>query len=251
MESMEFSKLYLENLSTSELAALAHSHGIEIPPALDRIFIIEELLELSSDYNELNGISDTAGSASTRCKNFNTQNYRNERANSFGEREKKENQRIEGNSEPSKLPSNYNVSVIYAIVRDPLWVFISWELLQSEKRALEARPNFNGYCLKITKRCDKPDKSPDCYVVPVGNDDTTRYLHFTPSCGTFKVELCAAADTKEIILAKTANFNIPKTLNTEDENIQKNKIWLLSGINDFDILKNIETRRKKPLFRAD
>ncbi|MDR2490928.1 MAG: DUF4912 domain-containing protein [Spirochaetaceae bacterium] len=241
---MEFSKLYLEKLSTSELAALAHAHGIEIPPALDRIFIIEELLELSNDYNEVKNASDAALS---RHKNFNTQNYTNERDVSFG----KENPRIEGSSEPAKLPSNYNVSVIYAIVRDPLWVFISWELLQSEKKALEAQPNFNGYCLKITKRRDKADKNADCYVVPVGNDDTTRYLHFTPSCGMFKVELCALANNREIILAKTANFNIPKTLNTEDENIQKNKIWLLSGINDFDILKNVEIHRKKPVFRAD
>jgi len=42
------SRTWLESLSTAELIKLADSFGIDIPHGLERIFIIEELLEYSN-----------------------------------------------------------------------------------------------------------------------------------------------------------------------------------------------------------
>ncbi|MDR1147291.1 MAG: hypothetical protein LBK66_01525, partial [Spirochaetaceae bacterium] len=45
MDGCRMIRRYLESLTTRELAALADKAGIDIPPELDRIFIIEAILE--------------------------------------------------------------------------------------------------------------------------------------------------------------------------------------------------------------
>ena len=44
MDVTRFTRVFLDSLSTDELVKLADSHGIDIPPDLERIFVIEELL---------------------------------------------------------------------------------------------------------------------------------------------------------------------------------------------------------------
>ena len=47
MDGIPITRSYLETLSSWELVKLSDHYGIDIPPGLDRIFIIEELLEIA------------------------------------------------------------------------------------------------------------------------------------------------------------------------------------------------------------
>ena len=52
MDNSVLTRTYLETLSTSDLIALADDYGIDIPPELNRRFIIAELLEAAEDVND-------------------------------------------------------------------------------------------------------------------------------------------------------------------------------------------------------
>ena len=54
MDNNMLSRPYLESLTSAQLFELAEQYGIDIPPDLNRRFIIGELLEeLESERNEL------------------------------------------------------------------------------------------------------------------------------------------------------------------------------------------------------
>jgi hypothetical protein len=50
MDELHLTRSGLESMSTAELVRVADSFGIDIPPGLDRVFVIEELLDLASLY---------------------------------------------------------------------------------------------------------------------------------------------------------------------------------------------------------
>ncbi|MDR0550839.1 MAG: DUF4912 domain-containing protein [Spirochaetaceae bacterium] len=233
---MKLRKPYLDHLATSELAAIAAARDIEISVPPDRNALIEALLELEE--------GEESGEAENLFKDeialpLEEQEIENEHIQNLECGKKFERGRA-GEYELAKIPLNYNVSVIYAVVRDPLWVFVCWELLAGQKRNLERRHNFNGYMLKVREKEEGTKRYTDFYSIPVGNNDSAWYLHFTPSGGTFRVELCARLSEVELVLAVTGDFTLPKMLNTRDTRYEG--LWKLSGIGELEVLKNIGFR---------
>ncbi|MDR3248021.1 MAG: DUF4912 domain-containing protein, partial [Treponema sp.] len=52
MSDLCLARPYLDSLTTEELARIADNCGIDIPPNLERIFIIEELLDYARAEDE-------------------------------------------------------------------------------------------------------------------------------------------------------------------------------------------------------
>jgi hypothetical protein len=100
----------LESLSTDELIGLAGKIGIDLPESLERIFIIEELMEQKTE-------SHTAQNAH------------------------------EEYSELLSFPENYKKTSINVLIRDPLWAFAFWEI--NDRENLENAAGFKGYFLRI------------------------------------------------------------------------------------------------------
>ncbi|MDR0539506.1 MAG: DUF4912 domain-containing protein [Spirochaetaceae bacterium] len=234
---MKFQKPCLENLSTSEIAALACASGIEIYGALDRNALLRELLE---DAAENSGLLRNRSFADA----IEEQEIENEHIQNLENKPKTDRGRA-NEYELAKLPLNYGMSVIYAIVRDPLWVFVCWELLTGKKKNMERRPNFRGYLLKVREKAAGEKNYSDFYSVSVGNKDSAWYLHFTPSGGTFRVELCARLGAAELVLATTGDFTLPRMLVTGSNELYNNELWQISGIKDFAIIKNIGFKRNE------
>ena len=92
---------HLESLSTGELAELADGNGLDIPPGLERVFIIGELLELERVSGCGRGFDGETG----------------------GE----EDVASDEPGEPAALPDRYGTSFVDVLIRDPLWVFVFWE----------------------------------------------------------------------------------------------------------------------------
>ncbi|MDR2601837.1 MAG: DUF4912 domain-containing protein [Spirochaetaceae bacterium] len=229
----------LERLSTSELAAIACTCDIELVAPLDRFRLIEELLYIASEGER--------SSPKVPAHYFQTDVVEDVKQEDV----RFEKRRVIENDAPSKLPYYYNVTVIYAIVRDPLWVFVSWELLLGEKKKLESRPNFGGYFLKVTQLKGVEAKKKiygDCYSVAVGKTGGARYIHFGTSGGVFRVELCVSLNNQTLVLAVSEDFNIPKIMDGADKNARSEELWRLSGINEFEVLKNAEVSQKIPVF---
>jgi len=210
------SRSRLDSLSTDELVKLADTYGIDIPPGLERIFIIEELLEAVNDLNEDD--------------------------ESTGE--------IEVNpsySDTVLLPKQYNISFIDVIIRDPLWVFVFWEVKGQDRETHEKADDFNGYCLRVTRQ-----GGDNSFDVSVGVNDNARYICLPEEeldgadCGgSFVVKLGAIRGGSEYHIADSRPFNLPKLHKNEKyTEMSKNPLVRLSGIQDLSVTKNIDRQAR-------
>ncbi|MDR2419369.1 MAG: DUF4912 domain-containing protein [Treponema sp.] len=200
----------LESLTTQELIQVADSFGIDIPPELDRIFIIEELME-SAEEEE---VSDAPA---------------NKKAAPYRKLLEK---RI---TEPVPLPQQYNITFIEVMLRDSLWAFTFWEVKSDDKEIYEKADDFVGYQLKVSEYRN----SQEPFTILVGTEDDAWYIGFPPGGGHFKIELCALRGDEEIVLAASHPFTMPRLFNpSEDVVLYKNPLIRLSGIEDFSILHN-------------
>jgi hypothetical protein len=224
----ENARSYLESLTTRELIRMADREGIDIPPDLERVFIIQELLE-----ND--GLESPP--------------------------EPKE----QGRLSPVPLPKQYNITYLEVLLRDPLWVFAFWEIKKYDKEFFENSGDFEGYCLRVSSAGlalfpgdktsgEKASRLETVFTVSVGVDDTAWYLGFPPQGGEFYVELCVrlknsrepgrngnGTDILLKSLAVSRPFSMPRLFNPpENEEALKNPLIRLSGAEYFSILRNTE-----------
>ncbi|MDR2630961.1 MAG: DUF4912 domain-containing protein, partial [Spirochaetaceae bacterium] len=207
---------YLESLTTAELAKLADNYGVDIPPGIERIFIIEELLDLEGEGGDGSG---------------------------------REGEIPLGNMEllePVPVPKQYHITYIDVLIRDPLWVYAFWEIKGYDKDLHERADDFEGYHLKIVPLPDKkrPVFNPDdSFSIPVGIGDSAWYIGFPPVGGRFRVEIDVSRGGEEIVLAVSRPFTLPKLLDLPEWKNGRNSeepLVQLSGIDEIPILRNID-----------
>jgi hypothetical protein len=219
MEDPRLKRSYLERLSSGELVNLADSYGIDIPPGLDRIFIIKELLELGHE-------GDSGGKGSVL--------------------------REQDLLEPAPLPRHYNVTFIDVLLRDPLWAFAFWGIKSHDKEIYEKADGFEGYFLKVIPLANDKSGNPqgdDPFIIPVGIKDSSWYIGFPPTGGRFKVGFCMTRGGCEVPLALSLPFRIPVFLNLpegEYEKNRKNPLVCLSGLDDLPVLRNTDRLSRIP-----
>ena len=211
------SRTWLESLSTAELIKLADSFGIDIPHGLERIFIIEELLEYS--YTDV--------------------------------REKTDDLEINpAYIETTMLPKQYNISYIEVIIRDPLWVFVYWEIKGHDREIYEHADDFKGYCLRVVPLSEKNTELNEAsFTVPVNTDDSARYLgfaeHSSRSHGRYIIRLDVIRGSSELPVVESLPFCLPRLIENEDINIMKeNPLFRFSGVQDLSIIKNTDKQSK-------
>ncbi|MDR2510596.1 MAG: DUF4912 domain-containing protein [Spirochaetaceae bacterium] len=224
---IKISKPYLEGLTTHELINLAASFNIDIPYGLDRIFIIEELLE------------------AIPC----LQIYQHDKTLREEEKQYAVKSHLEMPS-PSPLPQIYNKTYIDVVVRDPFWVFAIWEVSAVEHKKYEKVEGFSGYslCVRCAEKSTGAD-TPFMYTANISGNDKSRYLHFpqeTPckkqctarNC-SFIVELCAFIKGEKEILIASYPFTLPRGLSCADDSVALNMPLLkLSGIEHLKIARS-------------
>ena len=93
MSDTKLSRAYLETLPSADLIALADDFGIDIPENLNRRFIIGELLEAAEDMDDSDDDLEESSEITT-----------------------------------ADLPETYNETVISAVLRNPVWLFVYWDV---------------------------------------------------------------------------------------------------------------------------
>jgi hypothetical protein len=221
MDEVRLTRDGLNSLSTSELVKLADAYGIEIPPGLERVFIIEELLDMVQE--------DT-------------------------EREEGEICPVAGAEFPetAELPKQYNITFLEVMIRDPLWVFVFWEIKSHDKEFHEKAPDFGGYCLRVIPlEWNRTDRKENPFTVSVGMDDNAWYLGFPPAEGRYRVELCVIRGNEEIVLVVSRPFMMPRLLSRPKSgagpdasgdmpDVYHNPLAQLSGAEDFPVIRNAD-----------
>jgi len=207
---------YLESLSTGELNLLAEKHGLDIPPDIDRFFIIEELFYL--DYN----------AEDTEHHDINFPESNNVVFKEF-----------------DILPKQYHITYIEVLIRDPLWAFTFWEVKESAKDIFKRSMENEGYCLRVIPL--REDGSPDMagsFIVAVDMNDCGRYLGFPPDNGRrFKVELCMQIEDHIKVIAESRPFTLPGLIDPKMSNesiraVYGNSLAQMSGIDSFSLVRS-------------
>ncbi|MDR2094704.1 MAG: DUF4912 domain-containing protein [Treponema sp.] len=219
MEEHRITKEYLESLTIGELTRMADAYNIDIPPDMERIFIIEELWDFFSEDEDAE--EETAIPLQGEVRYI----------------------------ESVPLPKQYNITFIETILRDPLWVFAYWEVKNSEREKYEKDGEFEGYEL-LVEPLNRQDGN--AFTIQVGNDDHAWYLGFPPEGGRYRVKLCVLMEGQRLVLAVSRPFILPflaqnpmrsecclgARLDPREAEIYRNPLAILSGVEDFHILRN-------------
>jgi hypothetical protein len=213
------SRILLESLSNDELIKLADSYGIDIPYGLERIFIIEELLEYSSTSGE--EVNDGLNIDSSI-------------------------------PETVVLPKQYNISYIEIIIRDPLWVFAFWEIKGHDRELHENANDFKGYCLRVIPLNEdekEPKSAVNSFTIPVGINDSARYFgfveHSSKAQGRYIMKLGVVRGDSELHIASSKPFCLPRLIENDDIKIMdENPLVNLSGIQDLTITKSTDRQSR-------
>ncbi|MDR2746785.1 MAG: DUF4912 domain-containing protein [Treponema sp.] len=223
MDHLPLARPYLDSLTTQELARLADKYGIDIPADLDRIFIIEELL----DYERGEEAEEETESSFSGSPDY---------------------------LETAPIPRQYNITFIDVMVRDPLWAFVFWEVKEHDREIFEKNPDFSGYFLRVSPAKEGNPLGDLSFTVQVDNGDTARYLGFSEyppeglRDGVFRVEFCVGFGGSWEALAVSRGFRLPrlqkKTIRDQDP---PPGLPLLSGLDEFPILRSAD-RMSHPRF---
>ncbi|MDR2952708.1 MAG: DUF4912 domain-containing protein [Treponema sp.] len=224
-EDVPMSRHLLESLSTGELLELTNVLGIDIPPETERILIIEEILEsYFENNNEDEMVSETTPVF----------------------------------TETVALPKQYNISFVEVKIRDPLLVFVFWEIKGHDKELHEKADNFNGYCLRVIplndggnwrlasngfSSNDDTKTKGDSFTVAINVNDQARYIgfpeHTSKTADSFIIKLCAIRSDKEMQIAVSQPFNLPRLAEFE-KLCGMNPLIELSGARDFLTIKSTD-----------
>lgn len=179
MDSTCITRSYLETLSTQELLSLADEYGIDIPEDLNRRFIIGELLEAAEEMND----------------------YQPETMQETGE-------------VPAlmELPATYNETAITAILRNPVWCYVYWDIRDADREAISHSPDFAALKLKISFFSDADAVKPsESFEVSVNLTDKDQYVFIPNSENFFRIDLCSEYRNQPAkLLASSRVLTIPK-----------------------------------------
>ncbi len=178
---MTLSRTYLESLTTADLISLADDYGIDIPEGLSRRFIIGELLEVIDEPPKASGQGDMNINNSIQIT--------------------------------TTLPKTYNETQISAILRNPAWIFVYWDINDADMRALQHPKQFSTFILRVLYFAEPEDEKPaEVYEIPVQNSDRERYIFLSQSFKIVRVDLIIEFKNKEpLVLAHSQKIVIPKS----------------------------------------
>jgi hypothetical protein len=250
MDELHLTRADLESMTTTELVRVADSFGIDIPPGLDRVFVIEELLDLASLYDSfkeepvspetlqaelppagrgIGGEESREAPVETVPKAPETPLHGREEFSSpiFFPTEDAEGplrgtlvadtrEGVFGTEDfPGSVPfpKQYNITFIDVMIRDPLWAFAFWEIKEHDRKTFEGASGFDGYCLRINPLGKGGRADPlSGFIVPISPGDTAWYIGFPSenTGGRFQVELCASLGERIDTLASSRVFTMPR-----------------------------------------
>lgn len=207
MENKLLSRQNLESMSTSDLISIADDYGIDIPDNLNRRFIIAELLE-AADESENTRKSDSNVVIKEKLEPI-----------------------------PEVLPDTYNETQICAILRNPAWVFVFWDIKENEIIKLKNEYfSIQLFLHVVFYENENKEKIIDSFDIKIKEEDREQYILLPSGKKYFTIELLCITDTEtQQILASTRCITIPTGCDAlakmqPGKDIKMNALVKLSGM---------------------
>lgn len=135
MEQKKLTRSYLETLSSADLISLADEYGIDIPDNLNRRFIIGELLEVSSDLESRDKSNNSDISEMSHLSD--------EESSSLPDS-------LKSDFESNELPKTFNETEIDFTFRNPVWVYVYWDIKNSDIQKINDNDNFEHLSIRVS-----------------------------------------------------------------------------------------------------
>ncbi len=186
----------LNGLSIEALYALADKMGLDLPTGLDRLFIVEALIEaFQEDEEERKSTGDAA-------------DHMEEKKFSGSELDE-----IDASLDVAPcIESRYNETVIHVIARDPAWAFVFWDVRDEELDAIKANDGFSSLFLRVVKEPGYESRDSVAFEVLVGDSDDHWYLHLPEEDRSYRVDLYARTGSRTRLLAHSPIIRTPRAL---------------------------------------
>lgn len=186
-----------DSLSDEELFALAEKLGLDLPPDLDRLFVVEELCDaLAEESAERRSV----GEAPLHVE---------EKKFACSETEDLEL------SSPPPPAVRYSETMIRAIVRDPAWAFAFWDISDAERSFLRAEENESSLLLRVTEVGAEEECRKSSFDIPVAEDDLQWYINLPRPKARYRIDLCLRLGRpgpggRIKVLARTGEVAVPR-----------------------------------------
>lgn len=198
---------HIESLSFSDLVTLADEYGLDVPEDLDRQFLIAEIIDVLHD------------------------------AENDGDEMKVSSAVSEGEA---ALPKNYNETQISAVLENPAWVFVFWNLSESSKLMLKKRAcslSLRICSYESREQVENGEKPVSAYEIQNLSSAQEQHVLLNTECRFITIELVYANSTTGSVLACTPVVEIPEGaeyLNTVHPGSEPDfsEIIRLSGMED-------------------
>ena len=170
----------METLTSAELLEIADEYGIDAPDDLNRQFIIGDLLELASELEEDEKVKETIALAE-------------------GE------QQINVNT----LPTSYNETKINVILRNPISLFVWWDLSEWTIKKIRSERSQLRLFVYFFESLDD-EKPADAFDIQLTYADRENYVIIPGGKKIVRVDLVSESADKSEILAFSEKIVIPK-----------------------------------------
>ena len=205
MNNEQISCAYLETLAFKDLVKLADEYGVDVPQDLDRRFLIAELLELAQEESNASDLQMIITD------------------------DDEENEEI-------NLPANYNETQIAAILRNPAWLFVFWNISEFDMNKIKHQKETLHIKVNTYKKSEN-SMITDSFEVQVLDESQEQYVLLPKGIDFVKIELLACKVNSQETRAISSEIKVPKTsswineLNFAKDNSFSNKLKL-SGMED-------------------
>jgi len=192
----------LESLSIEELYALADRTGLDLPPGLERPFVIEEILDaLEED-------SEDRRASQGEAVHIGEKKYSGLRIGDID---------VNPGADES-MAARYNETMVKAIVRDPSWAFAYWDVSDADLASLRGDESSAGLFLRVAEigpagEDGSSDQRREYFDIPVADEDLQWYINLPRPGLRLRIDLCAKGGgpaSKPRVLARSNEVESPR-----------------------------------------
>ena len=195
----------LETLTSAELLDIADEYGIDAPDDLNRQFIIGDLLAMASELEEGEKVKETIALSDDEEQTINV----------------------------NTLPSSYNETKINVILRNPISLFVWWDLSEWTIKKIKAERSQLRLFVYFFENFDD-EKPADAFDIQLNYSDRENYVIIPGGKKIVRVDLVSDCAGKSDILAFSEKIKIPKgspiMASTPGEKLAVSRIVEHSGV---------------------
>lgn len=204
--------------------------GLGLPPDLDRVFVVEEIVDALEEETLERGPG-----AEKPLYVEDAKYWCREEAGVVPDC-------------PPGLEPRYNETVIRALVRDPSWAFALWDIAESDRNSLELTNEDSQLLLRVTETSSKDGEKSLFFDIPITPDDLQWYINLPRPEARYRIDLVAKIGARSRVLARSAEIAVPRqNVLPADGGDGKRRLLELSGIADLDIEVVVEDNPRRIL----